>query len=123
MYPSLPSFFLPIYMRILFSLLFIAVISMAAVFSLVGADAKKGPKVLIVGGNKDHDFQSWFNKADVATLSGAGVDVAYTEDMQVVAKELPGLDVLYMSNNQPVPAGDLRKAIFNHVESGKGLLL
>jgi len=75
-------------------------------------------KILIVGGGSSHDFEKWFNKAD-ATLLGA----AYTSNVAQIAAALPQVEVLYLSNNQPIADAATRKGIFDHVESGKGLLL
>ena len=75
-------------------------------------------KILVVGGGSSHDFEKWFNKAD-ATLLGA----AYTSNPAQIAGALPDLNVLYLSNNQPIPDPAARKGIFDFVEAGKGLML
>ena len=84
-----------------------------------------GIKVLIVSGGGWHEFDRWFNKADSATLSEAGItSVHYTENSNTAAMELPKADVLIMSANVPgfdTPA--FRKALFDHVAAGKGLVL
>jgi putative membrane-bound dehydrogenase-like protein len=79
-------------------------------------------RALIVGGGSSHDFNRWFNQADSATLS-AKAKVKYTGDISTVLPALKDIDVLYLSNNQPMQDSELRKAIFGHVEAGKGLLL
>jgi putative membrane-bound dehydrogenase-like protein len=82
-----------------------------------------GIKVLIVGGGSSHDFNKWFNEADKATLSEGGLaSVQYTDDTSLILPALKKIDVLYLSNNQPIPA-DAHKAIFDFVASGKGLVL
>jgi putative membrane-bound dehydrogenase-like protein len=89
-----------------------------------GEAAGKHLKVLIVGGGSSHDFNRWFNEADVATLNEGGLASAtYTDKPADIAGALPGLDALYLSNNQPIPDSDTRRAIFDFVNAGKGLLL
>lgn len=86
--------------------------------------SKGGIRTLIVGGGSSHDFGRWFNKADTATLERDGLaSVDYTDDISSVLSRLPELDVLYLSNNQPMTDPILRKAIFDFVDSGKGLVL
>lgn len=75
-------------------------------------------KILIVGGGSSHDFEKWFNKADSALLKAA-----YTSNVAQVAPALPGVEVLYLSNNQPFPDPATRKAILDHLDAGKGLIL
>jgi putative membrane-bound dehydrogenase-like protein len=74
--------------------------------------------VLLVGGGSSHDFDRWFRDAD-ARLLGA----EYTDDPARIAPALPGLAVLVLANNQPIPDPAARKAIFEFVDSGGGLLL
>ena len=87
-----------------------------------GGSVASGIRTLIVGGGSSHDFNRWFNQADVATLSSKG-KATYTDDISAVLPGLKTADVLYLSNNQPMQDADLRKAIFGHAEAGKGLLL
>lgn len=87
-----------------------------------GNGAASAIRTLIIGGNMHHDFKRWFGDADSATLSGRAA-VKYTEDMSTVLPAMKDLDVLYLSNNQPIADPELRKAIFAHADSGKGLLL
>jgi len=83
-----------------------------------------GIRTLIVGGGTHHDFDQWFNKADTATLERDGLaSVEYTDDVSTVLPRLAELDVLYLSNNQPLADPNLRAAIFKFVEAGKGLVL
>ena len=80
-------------------------------------------RVLIVGGGASHDFDPWFRDADGATLSETGAVVRYTD---VPAEVLPGLadtDVLYLSNNQPLPDPALRQRIVDHLGGGGGLIV
>ncbi|HYT61536.1 MAG TPA: ThuA domain-containing protein, partial [Haliangiales bacterium] len=84
-----------------------------------------GPvRVLIVGGGSSHDFDRWFNQEDSKTLSANGrATVKYTDKPDDVLPALKELDVLYLSNNQPLKDPALRKGIFDFAEAGKGLLL
>jgi putative membrane-bound dehydrogenase-like protein len=74
--------------------------------------------VLLVGGGSSHDFDRWFRDGD-ARLLGA----EYTADPARIAPALPGLSVLILANNQPLADPATRKAIFEFVDSGGGLLL
>jgi putative membrane-bound dehydrogenase-like protein len=75
-------------------------------------------KILVVGGGSSHDFEKWFNKADAGLLGAA-----YTSNPGQIAAALPEVQVLYLSNNQPIADAAARKGIFDLVEAGKGLLL
>ncbi|MFH5884478.1 ThuA domain-containing protein [Halalkalibaculum sp. DA3122] len=80
--------------------------------------------VLIVGGGSAHDFDRWFNLEDSKTISETGALVRYTDQPENISAVLSQIDVLYLSNNQPMPAtGEFRNSIFDFVESGNGLLL
>ena len=79
--------------------------------------------VLIVGGGSSHDFNKWFNLADVATLTEAKAKASYTDKPGAVLEQLKDVDVLYLSTNQPMADAALRKGIFDFADSGKGLLL
>jgi uncharacterized protein len=90
-----------------------------------GNNPRSAPiQVLIMGGGSAHDYPRWFDKADTATLNEAGLASArYTDNPDEILPALPTLDVLYLSNNKPIPDPLTRKGIFDFVESGKGLLL
>jgi len=81
------------------------------------------PTVLIVGGHDHHDFDRWFDEEDTAILSETGAQVSYTDQPDEVLPLIPDLDILYLSNNQPLPNPDLHEAIHEFVDSGNGLLL
>jgi type 1 glutamine amidotransferase len=87
------------------------------------SDAEARPEVLIVGGGSSHNFERWFNLEDSRILADAGANVRYTDDPEYIKELLPELDILYLSNNQSLPDPELRKAIFDFVESGNDLLL
>ena len=81
-------------------------------------------RTLIVVGGASHDFDRWYREADVATLEKDGLaEVTYTDQVDSVLSYLPGLDVLVLTNNQPMEDPALRKAIFDLVGAGKGLVL
>lgn len=83
-----------------------------------------GLKTLIVGGGSSHDFNRFFNLADVATLKATGkASVNYTEITGGLGSVLPEVDVLYLSNNKPFTDDATRKAVIQHARSGKGMLL
>jgi len=48
---------------------------------------------------------------------------AYTSNPAQIADALPQLNVLTLSNNQPIADAATRKGIFDFVEAGKGLML
>lgn len=83
-----------------------------------------GTKVLLIGGGSSHDFQRFFNLADVATLKAAKFSVNYTESPLDFVDHAKTVDVLVLSVNTPAfttPAA--RKALFDHVAAGKGVVL
>lgn len=80
-------------------------------------------RVLIVGGGSSHDFDRWFDEATTATLRSAGTAASYTDEPGSILAALPTVDVLYLTNNQPLPDSALRAGIFDVVESGKGLVI
>lgn len=81
-------------------------------------------QVLIVGGGSSHDFNRWYRNADAETLRNEGLaQVRYTNDTDSIDDYLVNTDVLYLVNNQPIRDPVVRKAIFDFVDAGKGLLL
>jgi len=83
-----------------------------------------GLKTLIVGGGSSHDFNRFFNLADVATLKATGkASVNYTEITGGLAPALADVDVLYLSNNKAFTDDATRAAVIEHARSGKGLML
>ncbi|MDP6989680.1 MAG: ThuA domain-containing protein [Planctomycetota bacterium] len=79
-------------------------------------------ETLIVGGGTSHDFGRWFAGSDVATLSRLGAEVAYTDSTESLAGRLGELDLLVLTNNQPVTAAG-RAAIEAFAAAGGGLLI
>jgi type 1 glutamine amidotransferase/azurin len=87
------------------------------------SDNKDAIRTLMIGGGGSHDFGRWFGREDGRTLSASGLArTVYTEDTARIARELSGHDVLYLSNNKPIPPAS-RDVIFKHAEAGKGLLI
>ena len=84
-------------------------------------------EVLIVGGDASHDFERWFDQELRATFAGvrglAAEEVEYTASPAEIAPRLAELDVLVLTNNQPIPDPATRTAIFDFVAGGGGLLL
>jgi uncharacterized protein len=95
----------------------------SAGFLLSCTSEPEPPHVLIVGGHEHHDFDRWFNEEDSAIIAETGARVIYTDEPDAILPQLSELDVLYLSNNQPLPDTDLHHAIHDFVESGNGLLL
>jgi type 1 glutamine amidotransferase len=86
--------------------------------------AKKAIRVLLVGGGSSHDFDKWYKQEDVQTLQKDGLaTVEYTSDPTTILSKLKDIDVLYLSNNQPIADEATRKAIFAFADAGKGLIL
>jgi uncharacterized protein len=84
----------------------------------------KSIRTLIVGGGSSHDFDMWYKQADAKTLENKGfATVTYTDNTDSIAAYLPEIDVLYLTNNQPISNPEVRKAIFDFVNAGKGLVL
>lgn len=89
-----------------------------------GAYAKAPIRVLMVGGGASHDFNTWYKDADVATLEKDGfAEVTYTDDVSQILNHLSTVDVLLLTNNQPINDAATREAIFDFVKAGKGLVL
>lgn len=106
-------------------LIFALTFGSCAVHTPANAQKKtKSIRTLIVGGGSSHDFDKWYKEADVKTLEQDGLaTVTYTSDVNTILAQLPNIDVLYLTNNQPMEDPELRKAIFAFVNAGKGLVL
>lgn len=78
----------------------------------------------MVGGGSSHDFDQWYKQVDSETLRQDGLaTVRYTDNTDSIAFYLPQVDVLYLSNNQPINDPAVRQAIMEFVNAGKGLVL
>jgi type 1 glutamine amidotransferase len=85
---------------------------------------KENIHTLIVGGGSSHDFDRWYKQADAETLREGGLaNVTYTDNTDSIIHYLPDMDVLYLSNNQPINDPAVRQAIFDFVKDGNGLIL
>jgi putative membrane-bound dehydrogenase-like protein len=104
---------------------FVAVTAEIAESKPVAKKAAPGAiRTLIVGGGSSHDFDRWFHEADSATLEKGGLaSVDYTEDLATVPSRLKEADVLYLCTNNPMNDENVRKAIWDFANSGKGLVL
>ena len=82
-----------------------------------------GLKVLIIGGGDAHDYNRWFNHADVKTLNDTGgVSANYTDITGGLADVIAGVDVLIVSNNKRFTDDATKQAITKHTEIGKGFI-
>jgi putative membrane-bound dehydrogenase-like protein len=82
-----------------------------------------GLKVLIIGGGDSHDYDRWYNKADVKTLNETGgVSANYTDITGGLADVIADVDVLIVSNNKRFTDDATKKAITRHIENGKGFI-
>jgi type 1 glutamine amidotransferase len=83
-----------------------------------------GFKVLITGGGSSHDYEKWFHQADTVLLERGGLArVVYSDQPADFAGLLEGQDVLCQTANQAMPDPATRRAIADHVASGKGLVI
>ncbi len=87
------------------------------------SDNKKATKIAITGGSGSHDFLKFFGIADGEILSESGKNtVIYSEDVQEIGTLVPAVDILMLTNNQPLNA-TAKEAIFSQVNAGKLNLL
>ncbi len=83
-----------------------------------------GLKTLIVGGGSSHDYNRFFNLAEVAMLNAAGgITANYSEPVAGLADVIRGVDVLYLSNNKAFADDASRAAVLAHAAAGKGMLI
>lgn len=81
-------------------------------------------RVLMVGGGSSHDFNKWYKGADASTLRRDGLaNVTYISHPDSILQLLPQTDVLYLSHNQATDNPQVRQAIFDFVNAGKGLVI
>ena len=111
-------------LRLLKNIVLTLIFSFIAITVVAQSSSNHTSNVLIVGGGSSHDFDRWFNLEDSKTLAETGAMVRYTNQPESIDDVLPELDILYLSNNQPMPATEeFRNSIFDFVKSGNGLLL
>lgn len=106
----------------------LGLLTLAILFTPVAGSAlpqkRKPLRVLLVGGGASHDFNKWYKGADVKTLEENGfARVTYTDQPAEILGHLAETDVLVLSNNQPIPDEATRKAIFDFLDRGKGVVL
>ena len=83
-----------------------------------------GLKTLLIGGGASHDYQRWFNLADVAMLNGTGkITANYLEPQDVSVASVQAAEVLVISANKAFPDPAVRAAVQAHADAGKGLVL
>ncbi|MCY7351051.1 MAG: ThuA domain-containing protein [Cytophagaceae bacterium] len=81
-------------------------------------------RVLMVGGGTSHNFGMWYKNVDGQTLSKDGLaTVNYVGDPDSILTYLPQADVLYLSNNRPIKDANVRQAIVDFANAGKGLII
>jgi len=80
--------------------------------------------VLVFGGGSSHDFDTWYDKADLATLKAAGVASArYTASLNDAARQLDKLQTLVLCTNQPIAGERFKRRLFEFVGAGGGLVV
>tara|TARA_R110000744_G_scaffold374490_1_gene487307 strand:- start:5348 stop:6100 length:753 start_codon:yes stop_codon:yes gene_type:complete len=80
---------------------------------------KNATKIAVTGGSGSHDFKNFFGKVDGKVLSENGANtVIFTEDPSEMDVLIPAVDVLMLTNNQPLN-GTSKQAIFSQVNAGK----
>ncbi len=110
-------------MKTFFTKLIVLSLFAAALFFCETTMASAKIRVLIVGGGTAHDFDHWYKQVDAETLTRDGLcTVVYTNNADSVPQYLKTADVLYLVTNQSINTNS-RKAIFNFVNAGKGLVL
>ncbi|MDQ6761361.1 MAG: ThuA domain-containing protein [Bacteroidota bacterium] len=120
----IPGVFINRYWYVIFFACSVIMIECKASSSSAKKNEVKSLRVLMVGGGSSHDFDKWYRQTDAKTLERDGLaTVRYISDTDSILYYLPNMDVLYLSNNQPINNQQVRQAIFNHVNSGKGLIL
>ncbi len=83
-----------------------------------------GLKTLLIGGGASHDYNRWFNLADVQMLNAtAKISANYLEPQDVTVDDVQTADVLLISANKAFPDAAVREAIFAHAKAGKGIVL
>lgn len=91
----------------------------------VSPNVKNGKvkKVLVVGGGSSHDYDKWYKEADLALLNSLeGISAIYTDNTDSIQYYIKGVDLLILSNNQPITEKS-QQAIEKFVSKGKPLVL
>lgn len=83
------------------------------------SDRSDATNIVTMGGGGSHDFLKFFGGEDGLVLKGDGENsVVYTENAEDLAEIVSHADVLYLTNNKPIPA-QTRTAIMQRVNEGK----
>ncbi|TLP71854.1 ThuA domain-containing protein [Maribacter sp. ACAM166] len=83
------------------------------------SDKKGATKIAVTGGSGSHNFKKFFGEVDGKVLSENGRNtVIFTEDPNEMDVLIPVVDVLMLTNNQPLNA-KAKQAIFSKVNAGK----
>lgn len=115
----------PVYLKLLVLLLIFSALSLTCcqMETATGTNSQE-IRALLVGGGSSHDFDRWYKQADAQTLEKDGLaKVRYTDNTDSIGYYLPNIDVLILSNNQPIDDPAIREAIFDFVNAGNGLVL
>lgn len=84
---------------------------------------QRATKIAITGGGGSHDFLKFFGIADGELLSENGKNtVIFTEDVKEMGDLVPAVDILMLTNNQPMD-DEVKNAIFEEVDKGQLNLL
>ncbi|WP_353721801.1 ThuA domain-containing protein [Dyadobacter sp. 676] len=111
-------------LKIIAAFLAVLIITGNSIMAESNPGEKKAIRVLLVGGGASHDFDRWYKQEDVQTLQKGGLaSVEYTDNPTTILPKLNDIDVLYLSNNQPIADKATREAIFAFADAGKGLVL
>ena len=79
---------------------------------------KRATKIVVTGGSGSHEFLKFFGVADGEILSENGKNtVIYTENVEEMGTLIPVIDVLMLTNNQPLDS-KVKNAIFSKVNEG-----
>jgi uncharacterized protein len=81
--------------------------------------------LLVSGGSASHDWETFFHKADTATLRAAGkIVTAYTTDSKEAIQLMANADVLVLSGNAaPLGARDFQEALNAFADAGHGVVI
>ena len=80
-------------------------------------------KVLMLGGNKHHNYKKVYGEMDRATIEKDGLaKVTYTENIVAATAAMKDTDILMACGNVPYD-DDFKKAFVAHLDQGKSVIL
>lgn len=83
------------------------------------SDKKDAAKIAVTGGSGSHNFKKLFGEVDGKVLSENGANtVIFTENPNEMDVLIPAVDVLMLTNNQPLNLTS-KQVIFSKVNAGK----